>query len=188
MSRGSTSQSSDQRAPTSLHNSACRWHQGRNAFSEPARIDETVSAQGFHMVEWPDLWHAVVDLAVRRAGGPGRTGQPLLPHPWRRDRSLARLRAALGDLQWLRRSLAHSTVIARLDAPHRRPPADRRGLPAASLGKAAYSQPDGDADGLPAPRLDPGRRPSPQGYRRLSALDARKLTLTHRHSGAAHRG
>src|SRR6266403_569952 len=155
---------------------------------EPARTDETVSAQAFHVVERTDVWHAIVDLAVRRAGRTGRTGQPLLPHPWRQDRSVSRFRAALGDLQWLRRSLAHSTVMARLDAPHRRPPADRRGLPAASLGKAAYSQPDGDADGLPAPRLDPGRRPPPQGHRRLSALDARKLTLTHRHSGAARQG
>src|SRR5258705_3097283 len=127
-------------------------------FPEPARIDETVSAQAFHVVEWPDVRHAIVDLAVRRTGWPGRTGQPLLPHPWRRDRSLAWLRAALGDLQWLRRSLAHSAVMARLDAPHRRPSADRRGLPATSLGKAACSQHDGDADGLPAPRLDPCSR------------------------------
>jgi hypothetical protein len=40
-----------------------------------------------------------------------------------------------------------------------------------------YSQPDGDTDGLPAPRLDPGRRPPPQGHRRLSALDAGELSL-----------
>src|SRR5258705_13780536 len=103
---------------------------GPQRVPEPARIDETVSAQAFHMVEWPDLWHAIVDLAVRRAGGPGRTGQPLLPHPWRQGRSLRRLRAGLGGLQWLRRSLAHSTLMARLGAPHRRRPPDRRGLPA----------------------------------------------------------
>src|SRR5258708_33906931 len=127
------------------------------ALPVPARIDETVSAQAFHMVEWPDLWHAIVDLAVRRAGGPGRTGQPLLPHQWRQDRSVARLRAALGDLQWLRRSLAHSTVMVRLDAPHRRRSPDRRGLPAPTPGKAACYQPDRNAHGLSAPRPQPGR-------------------------------
>src|SRR6266478_1805879 len=151
---------------------------------EPARIDETVSAQAFHMVEWPDVRHAIVDLAVRRTGRPGRTGQPLLPHPWRGDRSIARLRAALGDLQWLRGGLAHSTVMARLDPPHRRSCADRRGLPAARLGKAAHSQPDGYANGLPASRLDPGSRPPPQGHRRLSALEAGELKFNRRHSGA----
>src|SRR6266478_2146268 len=88
---------------------------------EPARIDETVSAQAFHMVEWPDVWHAIMDLAVRRAGRPGRAGQPLLPHPWRQDRSVSRFRAALGDLQRLCRGQPHSAVVARLDAPHRRP-------------------------------------------------------------------
>src|SRR6266550_3961549 len=143
---------------------------------EPARTDETVSAQAFHMVEWPDLRHAIVDLAVRRIGGPGRTGQPLLPHPWWQDRSVARLRAALGDLQRLCRGQPRSAVMARLAAPHRRPCADRRGLPAASLGKAACSQPDGDADGLPPPRLDPGRRSPPQGHRRLSAVEAGELS------------
>src|SRR5947208_8034203 len=59
-----TSQSSEPDARTLLDNSACRWHQGRNPLLEPARTDETVSAQVFHMVEWPDLRHAIVDLAV----------------------------------------------------------------------------------------------------------------------------
>jgi hypothetical protein len=32
---------------------------------EPARPDETVSAPAIHMVERGDLWHAIVDAAVR---------------------------------------------------------------------------------------------------------------------------
>src|ERR1700676_613704 len=71
---------------------------GPQALLQPARPDETVSAQAFHMVERRDFWHAIVDLALRRVGGRRRAGQPLLPHPRRQDRSLARLRAALGDL------------------------------------------------------------------------------------------
>src|SRR2546429_7879162 len=88
---------------------------------EPARIDETVSAQAFHMVEWPDVRHAIVDLAVRRTGGHGRAGQPLLPHPWRGDRSIARLRAALGGLQWLPGGQPGGAVLGRRGGPH--PPA-----------------------------------------------------------------
>src|ERR1700682_1890585 len=52
-----------------------------DALLEPARPHETVSAQAFHMVERPDLWHAIVDLAVRRAGGRRRAGQTLFPDP-----------------------------------------------------------------------------------------------------------
>ncbi len=59
---------------------------------------EAVSAQIFHLVERPNVWHAIVDVAVRRAGRPGRAGQPLLSHQGPQDRSDARLRAALGGL------------------------------------------------------------------------------------------
>src|ERR1700730_9042125 len=113
------------------------------ALLQPDRPDETVSAQAFHMVERRDFWHAIVDLALRRVGGRRRAGQPLLPHPRRQDRSLARLPAALGDRYGLRGALARPAVMAWLAAPHRRPSADRRGLPAAPLGKAASAQPDG---------------------------------------------
>src|SRR5258708_5355396 len=52
---------------------------------EPARSHETVSAQAIHMVERADLRHAIVDMAVRRAGRRRRAGQPVLPHPRRQD-------------------------------------------------------------------------------------------------------
>src|SRR6476619_6997815 len=68
--------------------------------------------------------------------------------------------------------------MARLAASHRRRRADRGGLPAARLGKAACSQPDGDPPGLPAARLDPGRRPPPHGHRRLPAADAGKISFS----------
>src|ERR1700716_4763800 len=113
---------------TYLDNSACRWHQDATALLEPASAYETVSAQAFHMVERPDLWHAIVDLAVRRTGGRRRAGQPLLPHQGPQDRSVARLRAALGGLQRLCRGDACAAVMAWLAASHRRCRADRRDL------------------------------------------------------------
>src|ERR1700730_5739758 len=67
----------------------------RPALLEPAGPDETVSSQDVHMVERPDLRHAIVDVAVRRTGRRGRAGQPLLSHQGPQDRSGARLRAAL---------------------------------------------------------------------------------------------
>src|SRR5512139_2397229 len=85
---------------------------------------ETVLPQALYLVEQPDLRHPALDLAVRRAGRPGRTGQPLLPDPRREDRSDPRFRAALGDLQWLCRSEPRAAVLAWLDAPHGRRAAD----------------------------------------------------------------
>src|ERR1700737_181406 len=98
---------------------------------EPARPHETVSAQAIHMVERADLWHTIVDMAVRRTGRRRRAGQPVLPHPRPQDRSVAWLRAALGDLQRLCRGDTRAAVVARLAASHRRCPADRRDLQAA---------------------------------------------------------
>src|SRR6185437_12804855 len=83
------------------------------------RSDETLSAQDLHMVERPDLRHPIMDLAVRRTGRRGRAGQSIFPYHWRQDRSRARLRAALGDLQWLCRSEPGAAVMARLAASHR---------------------------------------------------------------------
>src|SRR4051812_9347531 len=67
-------------------------------YLEPAEPDEAVSAQNIHMVERPDLWHAVVDVAFWRTCRPRRAGQPLLSHQGPQDRPDARLRAALGGL------------------------------------------------------------------------------------------
>src|SRR3954471_14348280 len=70
----------------------------RARFGLESARDETVFAEVFHLVERPDVRHAIVDLALRRTGRQGRAGQPLLPHPWRQDRSDAWVRAALGGL------------------------------------------------------------------------------------------
>src|ERR1700730_1005971 len=59
---------------------------------------ETVLSEAIHMVERRDLWHPIVDLAVRRVGRNRRAGQSLLSHPRRQDRSDPAFRAALGDL------------------------------------------------------------------------------------------
>src|SRR3978361_1994391 len=85
-----------------LDNPRPRWHQDRSVYSNPARPDETVSAESLHMVERPDLWHPVVDMALRRTGRRGRAGQSLLPHQGPQDRSDGRLRTALGSLQRVR--------------------------------------------------------------------------------------
>src|SRR4030088_188196 len=98
---------------------------------EPAGPHETGSAQAIHMVERADFWHAIVDMAVRRTGRRRRAGQPVLPHARRQDRSIAWLRATLGDLQRLCRGVAGTALMAWLAASYRRSPADRRGLRAA---------------------------------------------------------
>src|SRR5262249_36609137 len=81
-----------------LDNSSRGWHHGRNLFEQRPKSHEAVFAEILHLVEWPDLWHAAVDLALRRTRRHRRPGQPLLPHSWWRHRSDARLRTALGDL------------------------------------------------------------------------------------------
>ncbi|MEZ0103454.1 NADH:ubiquinone oxidoreductase subunit [Bradyrhizobium elkanii] len=45
--------------------------------------------------------------------------------------------------------------------------------------KPPSAEPDRHRAGLPSVRLDAGERPPPQGNRRLSRLDAGKLTFTH---------
>src|SRR6185437_11592815 len=52
---------------TSLDNSPCGWHQNPVTKRQPVSPHETILAQALHVVEQPDLRHAVVDLAVRRA-------------------------------------------------------------------------------------------------------------------------
>src|ERR1700722_1185135 len=145
---------------------------------EPASANEAVFSQIIHVVEWPDLRHPIVDVAVRRTGRRRRRGQSLLPHQGSQDRSIARLRAALGDLQRLCGSNPRAAVMARLAASHRRRGADRRELHGARMGKAASAEPDGDAFGLPALRFDAGERPPARGHRRLPAVDAGELNLT----------
>src|ERR1700732_4233885 len=139
---------------------------------EPASAYETVFSQIIHMVEWQDLRHPIVDVAVRRTGRRRRRGQSLLPHQGSQDRSVARLRAALGDLQRLRGSEPGAAIMARLAASHRRRGANRRELHGARMGKAACAEPDGNAGGLPAVRFDPGQRPPACGHRRLQTVDA----------------
>src|ERR1700744_2506394 len=73
-----------------------RWHHDPKQIGHAPH--ETVLPETLHLVEQPDLWHAIVDLEVRRAGGRGRGGQPLLSAPRRRCRSGPAFRAALGDL------------------------------------------------------------------------------------------
>src|ERR1700739_3068029 len=63
-----------------------------------ARPYETILPETLHLVEQPDLRHAALDLAVRRVGGRGCPGQPLLPDSRRCGRSDPAFRAALGDL------------------------------------------------------------------------------------------
>src|SRR5215211_7952915 len=70
----------------------------RHDISNRPSPHEAVSAEIFHLVERPDVRHAIVDLAIRRTGRPGRAGQQLLSHQGAQDRSDARLRAALGGL------------------------------------------------------------------------------------------
>src|ERR1700760_280272 len=95
-----------------------RWHQNRTQIGPLPH--ETVLPETLHLVEQPDLRHAIMDLAVWRAGGRGCAGQPLLPDPRRRGRSDPAFPAALGDLQRYRRSEPDSAGLAWLDASHRR--------------------------------------------------------------------
>src|SRR5258705_2137732 len=141
--------------------------------------DEAVSAENIHLVERPDLRHAIVDVAVWRTGRPGRAGQSLLSQQGPQDRSDARFRAALGGLYRLCRSEPGAAVMAWLAASHRRRRADRRDVHAARVGKAARPEPDRHARGLSSVRLDTGARPPTRRHRRLPALDAGKLIHVH---------
>src|SRR5438067_714668 len=60
--------------------------------------DEDIPPALLHLVERPDVRHAALDVALRRACRHRRVRQPLFPYAWRQDRSDARVRAALGDL------------------------------------------------------------------------------------------
>src|SRR3978361_1772450 len=100
------------------------------------RFDETVSAEILHMVERPDFWHAIVDMAFRRTGRRGRAGQSLLPHQGPQDRSGRRLRTTLGGLQRLCRGEKSAAVLARLATPPRRYRAYRRDIRFPRMGEA----------------------------------------------------
>src|SRR5687767_13358150 len=117
-----------------------RWHQGSCPF-DSAVADETVLLEIVHLVEWPDVRHPVLDLALWRVRRRGRVRQPLLPHARRQDRSRTWVRAALGDLQRLRGSVDDPAVLARVDAPYGRSAADRGWLQAARVGEAAPAEP-----------------------------------------------
>src|ERR1700730_12931805 len=101
-----------------------RFDGGMNApplpISRMAAADENVSPALLHLVEWGNPGHVAVDLAARRARRRRRVRQSLLPRQGRQDRSGARLRAALGDLQRRGRSLDRAALVAWLAAPHRR--------------------------------------------------------------------
>src|SRR6476646_11084840 len=86
-----------------------------------------------HLVEWPDLRHPALDLALWRTGRPGRVRQPLFPRPRRQDRSDLADGAALGDLPRRGRGLVGAAVVAWLAASHRRCAADRGALSAPAL-------------------------------------------------------
>ena len=143
--------------------------------------DETVSAQILHLVEWPDLRHAIVDVAVRRTGRTRRAGQPLLPH-----------QAAARSIRRSASSGAGSSITAML-----KPRAYRRNGMAGCI-TLSMSPPTEEnytprewekphvpnMTGTPAAYrpagLDAGKRPPSQGHRRLPALDARKLSSRRR--------
>src|SRR3954447_14591590 len=105
----------------------------RQCFGSGHWLHETISAQAIHLVEWPDVRHTIVDLALWRTGRHGRAGQYLLSHQGTQDRSDTRLRAPLGDLQRGRRGFARAAVMAWLAASHRRYRPDRTELHAARL-------------------------------------------------------
>src|SRR5262245_51322999 len=151
------------------------WHERAAHPGLGSRADENVFSALLHLVERGDLRHAAVDLALRRARGRGRVWQPLLPHQGRQDRSDARLRAALGDLQRHRRSLDRAAVLAWLAAPHGRHAADAGKGHAAAVVEAPPAQSHRHARRPPPDRLDAGAGPQAEGDRRLQALDARPL-------------
>jgi NADH:ubiquinone oxidoreductase subunit len=51
----------------------------RHDISNRPSPHEAVSAEIFHLVERPDIRHAIVDVAIRRAGRPGRAGRKIDP-------------------------------------------------------------------------------------------------------------
>src|SRR5690348_9100665 len=83
--------------PAALDKSSMGWHQSPT-LTNPGRAHETVLSQALHVVERPDLRHAAVDVAIRRARGAGRAGQPLLSDGRWQDRSGSAFRASLGHL------------------------------------------------------------------------------------------
>src|SRR5580704_14076653 len=50
---------------TLLDNSAVQWHQIEATGHQPVEAHETILPQDIHLVERPDFWHPIVDLAVR---------------------------------------------------------------------------------------------------------------------------
>src|SRR5947207_12096075 len=112
-----------------------------------------------HLVERSNAQHAAVDAPLRRACRRGRVRQPLLPHQGRRDRSLARVRAALGHLQRLRRGIDDRTGLARLAASYGRRAADAGEGDAAAVVEAAPPQSHRPPDRAPADRPAARARP-----------------------------
>ncbi len=86
--------------------------------SPAAGNDEAVSPQIFHLVERSDAQHALAHTPSRRIRRPRRIRQSLLSHARRRDRSGARLRSALGDLQRRVRGFDDAAGLERLAASH----------------------------------------------------------------------
>src|SRR5262245_29462968 len=151
------------------------WHERAAYLGLGSRADENVFSALLHLVERGDLRHAGVDLALWRVRGRGRVRQSLLPHEGRQDRSNARLRAALGDLQRHRRSFDRAALLAWLAAPHGRHAADAGRGHAAAVVEAAPAQSHGHARRPPPHRLDARAGPQTEGDRGLQALDARPL-------------
>ena len=119
--------------------------------------------------------HAVPHAPARRTRRPRRVRQRLLPDARRRDRSGARLRAALGDLQRPVRGLDDAARLERLAASHGRHAAERR----KAMCRANGSPHQGNLPArrrLSPERVDAAPRP-PRGLRRrLRGVDAGRLS------------
>ena len=139
-----------------------------------AGSDEKFPAQAVHLVEFADLRDPILDLDVRRKGRRGRVRQPLLSDPRRQNRSGARFRAALGDLQRLYAEAStippswHGWMHHTVDMP----PTQENYKP------QAWQKPHRpNMTGTPGAYRPPGStlaaRPPSEGDRRLQGLDAR---------------
>src|SRR5208282_6027531 len=108
-----------------------------NGSSQGAITDEGFPAAFFHLVEQPDVRNPIMDEALRRVRRRGRIRQPLLPDEGRQNRSDARRRATLGDLQRGRGGFRRAAELAWLAASRSRRAADAGQDKAALLGEAA---------------------------------------------------
>src|SRR5262245_14013532 len=97
-----------------LDTPATRGHEAADSPKAGAATHEIADSPLLHLVERSDVRNPGLDLALWRTGRRGRIRQSLLSDAWREDRPVAGLRATLGDLQRLCRSLAGAAELARL--------------------------------------------------------------------------